>query len=227
VLSRWFALTEPPQSPGGKAALWALAESLIPRRRAREFNQALMELGALLCQPREPLCGLCPLRERCRAFAEGRPEAYPVPKGRRARRRIEALLAVLVRRGRGDGRVLLRRRPAEGLWGGLWEFPWVEAGAGEGEDKLLPRLLSGLGLRAAGPARALGEVRHGLTHREFAWRCVAAPVRIPRAPARGGGPRGARENAVVTCWADAEAIAALPLGRPMRKVLELWRRVAH
>lgn len=218
VLSRWFALNARPgeaESPAGREALWALAESLIPEGRARDFNQALMELGALVCKPRQPLCGLCPVRVHCQAHAEGEPEAYPATKIRKARTRVDALLVVAER----DGKLLLQRRPPEGLWGGLWEFPWSEARDLEDDaaDPLLQLLVS-LGLRAAGRPRDLGEVRHGLTHREFAWRCVA--VEVTALPPKRGGDQ---EEDSDLRWVDAAGLDALPLGRPMRKVLELWR----
>lgn len=214
VLSRWFALNTRPgeaESPAGKAAMWELAEALIPPGRARDFNQALMELGALICRARQPLCGLCPVRDHCRGYAEGRPDAYPAAKIRKARAAVAALLVV----AEHGGKVLLRRRPPRGLWGGLWEFPWIEARARDGHA--LERLLASLDLRAIGGARPLGQVRHGLTHREFAWRCVALKAK----PSRGKRTNGNQAEGAELRWADAKTLTELPLGRPMHKVLAL------
>ena len=112
VLSRFHAIAEP-KSRG----LRALADAWLPARDPGDFNQAVMELGAIVCTPRSPGCGSCPLRAECRGREA--PERYPRPK-RRARVVVEEHAVGLVVR---DGRVLLRRRGPDGLLAGMWELP--------------------------------------------------------------------------------------------------------
>ena len=107
--------------------LWQVAEGLLPRGRAGDFNQALMELGAGVCRPRNPRCGECPLSGHCRAYREGlqtslprKPRARPVPH-------YDVGVGVVWK----AGRILIARRPSEGLLGGLWEFPGGKIRPGE------------------------------------------------------------------------------------------------
>ena len=117
VLSRLFAI------PGSKAKtekiLWGISESLIPKGHSNPFNQALMDLGSMLCIPKDPQCPRCPLRYLCKAKASGTPERYPSKVAKKKIPHITAISAVIQK----DGRVLLNKRPPNGLLGGLWEFP--------------------------------------------------------------------------------------------------------
>jgi A/G-specific adenine glycosylase len=118
VVARLFAVMTP--LPGAKWEIRALAESLTPEKRSGDFAQALMDLGATLCTPRRPACGLCPLRPDCRGFAAGLADLLPYreERGERPVRRGAAFVAI-----RSDGAVLLRERPLKGLLGGMLETP--------------------------------------------------------------------------------------------------------
>jgi A/G-specific adenine glycosylase len=118
VVARVFAVTDP--LPGVKPELKRLAATLTPERRAGDFAQAMMDLGATICTPKKPACGLCPWRGPCRARQEGIEARLPAraPKAARPTRRGVAYVAV-----RRDGAVLLRRRPPRGLLGGMTEVP--------------------------------------------------------------------------------------------------------
>jgi len=117
VLSRLFAIS------GSKARtekiLWGISESLIPKGHSNPFNQALMDLGAMICIPKDPQCPRCPLIHLCKAKVSGTPERYPSKVAKKKIPHITALSAVIQK----DGRVLLNQRPPAGLLGGLWEFP--------------------------------------------------------------------------------------------------------
>jgi A/G-specific adenine glycosylase len=124
VVARFFALKTP--LPAAKVEIKALAETLTPAKRTGDYAQAMMDLGATICTPRRPACGLCPLRPGCRACAEGLAEVLPYrgEKAERPTRRGAAFVA-----SRPDGAVLLRERPLKGLLGGMLETPstpWAE-----------------------------------------------------------------------------------------------------
>ncbi|MDB5668492.1 MAG: mutY [Alphaproteobacteria bacterium] len=133
VVSRLFAVGE--ALPGAKPRLRELADGLTPAEGAGDFAQAMMDLGATVCTPRSPDCGRCPVAAWCAARAQGRPEAYPVKVRKAAKPRREWTAYWLER----DGEVLLVRRPARGLLGGMLALPveapapaeWEEAGAVE------------------------------------------------------------------------------------------------
>ncbi len=119
VLSRWFCLDENGQNKASENKLWQTAERLIPGRRAGDFNQAVMELGATLCLPQNPLCLLCPVHTACEAKKQGVQERYPPAKIRTPTKKITVSAAVI----RRNGKIYIQKRPQKGLMGGLWEFP--------------------------------------------------------------------------------------------------------
>jgi A/G-specific adenine glycosylase len=121
VLARLHGVEDP--LPVARDRIEHLARALIPAGRPGDFAQALMDLGATVCTPRGTRCGICPWEGNCAAFAAGRPEAYPArtPKKERPVRRGAVFWVE-----RDDGSVLLRRRPAHGLLGGMMEFPSTE-----------------------------------------------------------------------------------------------------
>ena len=133
VLMRLEGVREPVKSGDDRKWLDRLAP-LLPARRPGDFNQALMELGALVCRPRNPLCLCCPFESGCAAFAAGEQEIIPPPKALRTES-LTAVVGVVVE----NGRVLIQRRPAEGLLGGLWEFPGGKVEPGETLTEALAR----------------------------------------------------------------------------------------
>jgi A/G-specific adenine glycosylase len=119
VLSRLFAVSDNQRIGESEGLLWQISESLIPKGRTDSFNQALMDLGSMICMPRKPLCSRCPLHPICKGYLSGRPESYPPRAIKRKIPHMTAVSAVI----HNDGKVLLNRRPPKGLLGGLWEFP--------------------------------------------------------------------------------------------------------
>jgi A/G-specific adenine glycosylase len=119
VLSRLFAVSGSPGERKTEQLLWKISESLIPKGFSNPFNQALMDLGAMLCTARDPQCPRCPLHHLCKGRASGNPERYPPKRQKKKIPHIEAVSAVIHK----DGKVLLNQRPPKGLLGGLWEFP--------------------------------------------------------------------------------------------------------
>ncbi|MDB5085003.1 MAG: A/G-specific adenine glycosylase [Bacilli bacterium] len=120
VLSRIFLIQEDISKPKTRALFEGLAVSLIPPGIAGDFNQALMELGAVVCMPKNPNCTECPVQQQCMAFAEGMQRELPV-KGKKSAPRLSPMYAVLLQRP--DGKWAMRKRPDTGLLAKMWEFP--------------------------------------------------------------------------------------------------------
>ena len=201
VLARLHALERPSDTE-----LWRLAESLVPEKRAGDWHQALMELGATVCTPRNPTCLLCPLQASCGAHRTGDPERFPAPAKRAAVRRVEVIAGLLERRDQ----VLLLRRPPGGLFDGLLELPSVEGGDGPALEAAL-RARTGITAKV-GPS--LGRLRHQLTHRDLRLEIVAL-----------GDSRGrvsARVQAEARFCGPAE-LERLPLSSLTKKALAFRR----
>jgi A/G-specific adenine glycosylase len=162
VLARLEGIAEPIRSPEGVRRTWAAAARLVPDEQPGRFNEALMELGATVCTPREPRCGACPVEGLCTARADGRERDLPVMEGKRAVPEVEALAAVLFDT---SGRVLFARRREGGLFGGLWEPPMIE---GVSSPAAARPAFAALGIRLGhGGLKEAGQVTHVLTHRRM------------------------------------------------------------
>lgn len=159
VMARLFAVTDP--LPGAKGRLYELAESLTPKQaegRPGDYAQAVMDLGATLCTPRKPQCLLCPWRGDCLAHERGEAEGLPKRAAKVARPTRKGVAYWLVR---GDGAVLLRRRPEKGLLGGMIEVPSSVWHDGDVDADIAA--LNGAPA-AADWQRLPGMVRHTFTH---------------------------------------------------------------
>jgi A/G-specific adenine glycosylase len=155
VLARHHAVAGWPGLPAVANELWLHAEMHTPHERVADYTQAIMDLGATLCTRARPACTVCPLAEDCAAARAGTQALYPAPRPKRAR--AQRHVAVLVVRA-PDGRVLLERRPACGIWGGLYSLPELPA-----EDS--PRDWCARVLGAAIAAEhALATIEHAFTH---------------------------------------------------------------
>jgi A/G-specific adenine glycosylase len=209
VLARLFGVRASVRNPHGAKRLWALAGSLVPMRRPGEWNQALMELGALVCAPRAPHCPSCPVRDACRAHRLGAPEAFP-PALPRARLEHVRRAVAWIERG---GRVLMVRRAGPQL-AGLWEPPGVELGRGDDAGRALEDTLRGLGVRAR--LRPTGWiVRHTIARRRHLVEMWRGEPRRATGRARGlryvrAAPSGVALTAVTRKMAElCRAVTAL------------------
>jgi A/G-specific adenine glycosylase len=155
VLARYHAVAGWPGLPAVANELWRHAEAHTPHERVADYTQAIMDLGATICTRSRPACTLCPLAGDCAAARAGTQALYPAARPKRAR--AQRNVAVLVIRD-PDGRVLLERRPARGIWGGLYSLPELPA-----EDS--PRDWCARMLGAAVAAeRVLATIEHAFTH---------------------------------------------------------------
>jgi len=202
VIARLYAIDTP--LPAAKPEISRLARGLTPPRRAGDFAQAMMDLGATICTPKTPACALCPWNESCAAHARGDAETFPrrVPKREGALRRGAAFVA-----RRSDGFVLLRTRPEKGLLGGMTEVPtteWTKDFDESAARKSAPRFASRTSPKWR---RTAGIVRHVFTHFPLELAVYVADV-----PARTPAPTGTR-------WIAIAELAGEALPSLMRKVL--------
>lgn len=172
VLSRVGAIEEPKQQDASAKGHWALAEAILRKGRPRILAQALMELGATVCTPKNPRCEACPIRKHCQAHAAGLTDVIPAPK-KRAAQPVDRLcaLAVVCRR-----RLLMVKRPASGLLAGMWCLPLVT-------DEDGPTELSSVFADpdAIDSWSRVGAVKHVFTHR--IWELSVCLGREPKRPA--------------------------------------------
>jgi A/G-specific adenine glycosylase len=160
VLSRYYDIEIPVDSSEGVRLLQSLADRILPPGEAGDHNQAVMELGALVCRPKDPDCAGCPLREGCRSRAAGTQLDRPVMK---RKKRVPSLTvtAAVIRR---DDRVLITQRPEDGLLGGMWEFPGGKQEDGEDLTACLAReIREELGAQID-VGEKVGIYRHAYTH---------------------------------------------------------------
>jgi A/G-specific adenine glycosylase len=203
VLARLTADRRFVDLPATRVALHARGLREVPRRRAGDFNQAMMELGALVCTPRNPRCEACPLAARCRARAEGQAEALPRKRARPARPIVRVVCACIT-----DGeRVLVVKRRA-GLLAGTWSLPEAADRGARARPDVARELAEASGVRVAGVAYR-GAVRHVFTHRDV----TAELFRVDAANA--GSPAPDRR------WVAPAALGALGLSSFARKTVQM------
>ncbi len=198
VIARLFAVATP--LPAAKKQIRDIQRRLTPAARAGDYAQAMMDLGAAICTPRQPVCGLCPLAGDCAAHARGDEERYPVraEKAERPTRHGIAFVAV-----RSDGAVLLRRRPDTGLLGGMAEVPgseWTSRSGNLNNSVETPI--------EASWRRVPGTVVHVFTH-----------FRLELAVYRGAVEQ-LTQAPPDHWWAPAETLAGEALPSVMKKVVE-------
>jgi A/G-specific adenine glycosylase len=138
VFSRLIDLADDVTQPAVKDRLWKLAEEWLPSQRTGDYNQALMELGRMVCKPRNPLCDECPIQAHCLAFAHGTQNQRPVKKAKAATPHYDVAAGMIWNE---SGQLLIAQRPLDGLLGGLWEFPGGKLEAGETLPECLKREL--------------------------------------------------------------------------------------
>jgi A/G-specific adenine glycosylase len=171
VYARVFDISEPVDMPKGEKILWELAQKHLPKTEAGDYNQALMDLGATICIPRNPRCSICPLMKSCQARQHGTQNLRPVKTPKKSVPHYIHAAGVILRwiDNPPHAQVLLAKRPSEGLLGGMWEFPNGRVD-GDPPKELAHALKTGYNLRLRGQRRnvqkmePLAVVHHGYTH---------------------------------------------------------------
>ncbi|MFZ5426376.1 MAG: A/G-specific adenine glycosylase [Thermodesulfobacteriota bacterium] len=217
VLSRVFDMPDSPRDKAGKTRLHDLAASLIPQGRARDFNQALMEFGALVCAPRDPACAGCPLSGVCRARAAGTVELRPALPESRPAISIEMATAVIEH----SGLCFVQKRRPGGVWAGLWEFPGGQVEPGEAPEEAARREVkeeTGFDVVSRGK---LAVIRHSYTRYRVTMHAYL--MGFPE----GTAPGEPVLTAATSCrWLPFGGLGALAFPTAMRKLMAAMERDA-
>jgi A/G-specific adenine glycosylase len=206
VLSRLLEIDTPVNRSGAHKIFQVPAMELICPKQPADFNQAVMELGALVCRPKNPDCVTCPLSDLCRANRHHTTAAYPTRDASRKIPHRHLAIGVILKKGK----MLVVRRPLDGFLGGLWEFPAVPAEKGQTDRQSIESMLAAeTGLKIA-VDRRLSKIRHAYTHFTLSGdvhlcRYVAGRVRLKSA-------HGHR-------WVTLRSLARLPLHKANHKFL--------
>jgi A/G-specific adenine glycosylase len=207
VLSRLFGYRGDPREGEGKQWVWRAAEEVLPAKRAGDFNQSLMELGALVCTPTAPRCDKCPLASNCEAKRLGLQEQIPPKKKQKA---ITAVSEVGVVIRDGDKLLLCRRPPDAGRWQNMWEVPHAPCGEGEDVSDAAARVAKELTGLAVEVGAEVQTIRHGVTRYAITLVCVEAAL------TGGTFTPGAYAEAK---WVTPAELAAFPVSSPQRKLM--------
>lgn len=210
LFARLVGYREDPAKAAGQRLLWRTAEELLPRKDVARFNQALMELGSLICAPISPRCDECPVAAHCAAFARGWQGEIPASAKPQAAVAVREAAVVV----RCNGSVLMRQCGAGERWAGLWDFPRfaVEAeGPLFAQDELAAKVReqTGVAIESAG---LLTTLKHGVTRFRITLDCYEA---------RATGGRVCSTHQRPVRWTPRRELAELPLSVTGRKIARL------
>ena len=216
VFSRLWDIEEAIDARATEQRLWKYAQEMVgASSRPGAVNEGLMELGALLCRPRTPLCPDCPLQANCLAYARGVEKLRPVRSARKETPHFDVAAAVIWEGTPGASRFLIAQRPGDGLLGGLWSFP---GGRREPEDEDLPACLKRAISRELGLSITVGgqvtTVEHAFTH--FRMTLYVFHARI-----RSGSPQAV--DVVDWRWVTLDEVERYPCPVADRKIVGALR----
>ncbi|MBI3999013.1 MAG: A/G-specific adenine glycosylase [Candidatus Omnitrophica bacterium] len=206
VFSRIFCLRKDIAKPKTQKILYELAEKLVPEKNPGIFNQALMELGSLVCIPETPKCSVCPVQSLCLAFQKGDPSKLPIKSGGVQVKKIEMVVGILEK----DGRLLVRRRPERGIWGGLWEIPGTVRAKNETLEEALKlefKETLDLSIQIHKKERP---IKHHFTHRD----ATIYPFHLKIAS------NGLKQRSQKVRWATPKTLNQLSFPVPHQKILK-------
>lgn len=169
VFARIFDIATTIKERRAQKLVRTLVDQLLPRGKARQYNQALMDFGGLVCTPKAPLCSGCPVREFCRSFELGLVELRPVLKKPKQSVYIHRVAGLVVH----DGKIYMQKRPSNVVWGGLWEFPGGETKVEKDElgSLAVAKEVRGDTSLVVRENRFLARVKHQFTHHKITLDC--------------------------------------------------------
>jgi A/G-specific adenine glycosylase len=199
VLARHRGIAGFPGDARVERRLWHSAEALLPGRDIATYTQALMDLGATVCLKRAPRCDACPVTRDCIARRDGRIAELPAARPKRALPQREVTVLLLERKGE----VLLERRPATGIWSGLWSLPELAT-----TRNLATHCRARFGVKIE-PQAPLPAIEHGFTHFRLTLHPLPCAVREQSAHAQEPG----------IVWMPLDEVAGAALPAPIKKLL--------
>jgi A/G-specific adenine glycosylase len=211
LLSRLFAQPGDPSTTAAQSALWQFAEAIVPARNCGQFNQALMELGSLVCTPRMPRCDACPVSELCAAFQQGKQDQIPGAKAKPSIEAVREAAVVIWNRGK----VFVRRRSAGERWAGLWDFVRFPLVARRGPAlhlEMNAKVQEQTGL-SIGDIEKIATLKHGVTRFRITLDCYRADYVTSQVRLQKGEWR----------WIAPQELEHLPLsvtGRKLSRLIE-------
>jgi A/G-specific adenine glycosylase len=211
VLARVFGVAGDPGTSSVTMRLWDIAESCTPHNEVAAYTQAIMDLGAMVCTRSQPSCHACPMSEYCVAMREGRQSELPGPKAKRDRASREAVLLIAEAHRNGSSAVLLERRPARGVWGGLWSLPQFDS-----ESAALDWCRREFGDTTVAVDQ-LPAFDHAFTHFDLRLK----PVRVHCSPVQRDAVHEVSDEGRL--WYQLQAPARVGLPQPIAKLIERIR----
>ncbi|MCD1258724.1 A/G-specific adenine glycosylase [Paenibacillus athensensis] len=226
VLSRYFVIEEDIMKPATRVKMERLAQELIPEGAAGDFNQALMELGAMVCTPRSPYCLTCPVRLGCAGREQGMEDKLPVKKKAKPPRPELRVVALIEGVGEHAGKWLIRQRPQEGLLARMWELPhaaWPEPVWGTDENSaaaLCEALLTEDNVRVT-LGKWFMDTEHTFSH--IQWNMKVFRCRLGDEAAH---PRGAGEWIPFRYrWVGPEELESYAFPNVFVRIMKAWQEV--
>ena len=208
VLSRHSGITEWPGNKHVHDSLWELATKLTPQKNTAIYNQAMMDVGSLICTRSSPACARCPVQSDCAGLRSGKPTQYPGKKPKTKKRRHEKTYMLLLCNRYKE--VLLMKRPEKGIWGGLWSFP---------EAKTLAALQSHWRKQvrlSSGPFHRLQEIKHSFSHYDL----TIQPIIMHTSATSSLQPPA-------FCWHDLSHNAPGGVAAPVQKLFNTLKEITH
>lgn len=212
VFARIYNLDRPVKEKETQAFIWQKARELVPSGRARKFNQAIMELGALVCIARNPRCMICPVRPECKAHRLGLTAKRPVLTQPPKTVFIEMATGILEHRGK----LLIQKRKPQGVWANLWEFPGGRLESGETPEMALVREFKEETNLSIGNLKKITTVFHSYTIYRVTLHCFFCSL-------TGGRSVPVLHTAQEYRWVHPYELAAFPFPAGHRKLLDHLR----
>ncbi|UCH46792.1 MAG: A/G-specific adenine glycosylase [Betaproteobacteria bacterium] len=203
VFARYFGIEGYPGVKAVADRLWCLAEKLLPERDVQAYTQGLMDLGAQVCTRSRPRCGNCPLAQGCTARLLECTDVLPTPRPKKMRPQRSTVMLVMEH----DGRLMIEKRPAPGIWGGLWSFPEIDA---VGNAMQACRSQFGAEVRAIDQ---MTPIEHGFTH--FSLTIAPLLCRVEQRQSQAEMPGRA--------WVGLDEAMHYPIPVPVRKLVSQLR----